>query len=57
MITSSANSRVKQVIQWQTKAKERKKAGVFLTEGFKMYEEAPLESILEVYVAESALDN
>ena len=54
MITSSANSRVKQVIQWQTKAKERKKAGVFLTEGFKMYEEAPLESILEVYVAESA---
>lgn len=55
MITSSANSRVKQVIQWQTKAKERKKAGVFLTEGFKMYEEAPLESILEVYVAESAL--
>lgn len=55
MITSSANSRVKQVIQWQIKAKERKKAGVFLTEGFKMYEEAPLESILEVYVAESAL--
>ncbi len=55
MITSSANSRVRQVIQWQTKAKERKKAGVFLTEGFKMYEEAPLESILEVYVAESAL--
>lgn len=55
MITSSANSKVKQVIQWQTKAKERKKAGVFLTEGFKMYEEAPLESILEVYVAESAL--
>lgn len=55
MITSSANSRVKQVIQWQTKAKERKKAGVFLTEGFKMYEEAPLESILEVYVAESVL--
>lgn len=55
MITSSANSRVKQVIQWQTKAKERKKAGVFLTEGFKMYEEAPLESILKVYVAESAL--
>ncbi len=53
MITSSSNQRVKQVIQWQTKAKERRSAGIFLTEGFKMFEEAPEESVLEVYVAQT----
>lgn len=60
MITSAANARVKQVVQWQSKAKERKKDKVYLVEGFKMYEEAPEESILEVYVSEDAvqrLDN
>lgn len=55
MITSSANARVKQVIQWQSKAKERKKDKVFLVEGFKMYEEAPIEHVLEVYVSEDAM--
>lgn len=55
MITSSSNPKIKQVIQWQTKAKERREAGVFLTEGFKMYEEAPAEHIREVYLSESAL--
>ncbi len=51
MITSAANARIKQVIQWQTKARERRKDGVFIAEGIKMFEEAPQESILEVYVA------
>jgi len=55
MITSSANKKIKQVVQWQTKAKERKKDNVYLVEGFKMYEEAPEKSILEVYVSEDAL--
>lgn len=55
VITSNSNQKVKQVIQWQTKAKERKADGVFLVEGFKMFEEAPAESIKEVYVAESAV--
>ncbi len=54
MITSAANARVKQVIQWQSKAKERKKDKVYLVEGFKMYEEAPLKDILEVYLSEDA---
>ena len=54
MITSSANPKVKQVVQWQTKARERRSAGVFLTEGFKMFEEAPEKLIREVYVSESA---
>lgn len=54
MITSTANSRIKQVVQWQSKAKERKKDGVYLVEGLKMYQEAPAEDILEVYVSEDA---
>lgn len=56
MITSSSNPRIKQVIQWQTKAKERRKDNVFLVEGFKMYEEAPEEDIREVYLSEDALE-
>lgn len=54
MITSSSNGKVKQVIQWQTKAKERRNAGVFLTEGFKMFEEAPEDRIREVYISQEA---
>lgn len=54
MITSAANAKVKQVIQWQSKTKERKKNKVYLVEGFKMFEEAPVEQILEVYVSEEA---
>ena len=56
MITSSANPRVKQVAQWQAKAGERLRAGVFLAEGFKMYMEAPREWIREVYVSAGALE-
>lgn len=55
MITSKANPKIKQVVQWQTKAKERKSAGVFLVEGFKMFEEAPEENIREVYISEDAV--
>jgi TrmH family RNA methyltransferase len=56
MITSTSNAKVKQVIQWQTKAKERRSAGIFLTEGRKLFEEAPGESVREVYVAEGAME-
>ena len=56
MITSHSNSKVKQIIQWQNKAKERRGAGIFLTEGFKMFEEAPQESIQQVYVSAEALE-
>lgn len=61
MITSCANTRVKQIVQLQTKAKERRKAQVFVVEGFKMFEEAPEDQILEVYLSceseEKARDN
>ncbi len=52
MITSTANARVKQIVQWQSKAKERRKDKVFLAEGLKMYEEAPENRILEVYLTQ-----
>ena len=51
MITSSSNQRIKQVIQWQSKARERRKDKVFVVEGAKMYLEAPAELICEVYVS------
>lgn len=56
MITSTANARVKQIVQWQSKAKERRKDGVFLAEGIKMFEEAPESSVCEVYVSEDIAD-
>ncbi len=56
MISSNSNPRVKQVIQWQNRAKERKSAGIFLTEGFKLFGEAPEAALKEVYIAESALE-
>ena len=56
MLTSLSNAKVKQVVQWQNKAKERRNAGVFLTEGAKMYSEAPDDWIREVYVTQAFLD-
>lgn len=55
MITSFANAKVKQVVVWQTKAKERRKDHVFLAEGIKMFEEAPEKWIREVYIIEEVL--
>lgn len=56
MITSSSNGRVKQVIQWQKSAKERNEAGVFPAEGFKLFEEAPVESVREVYISQGVYE-
>lgn len=55
MISSTANSKVKQVVAWQTKAKERKKDGVFIVEGLRMFEEAPISWISQVYVSSKCL--
>lgn len=55
MISSTANSKVKQVVAWQTKAKERKKDDVFIVEGLRMFEEAPLTWMEEVYVSSKCL--
>lgn len=56
MITSTGNKRVKELTQLVRKAKERRNRGVFVVEGKKMYKEAPKESVKEVYVSESFLE-
>ncbi|MDE5950667.1 MAG: 23S rRNA (guanosine(2251)-2'-O)-methyltransferase RlmB, partial [Acetatifactor sp.] len=57
MITSTSNPKVKQIVQWQTKAKQRRQDDVFLAEGLKMFEEAPQELIREVYLTQSLLQH
>ena len=54
MITSVTNPKVKQVVLYQNKARERRKDSIFLVEGHKMFDEAPLEWIKEVFVSEKA---
>lgn len=55
MITSTENKQVKNIIQLNTKAKARKKQGVFVVEGIKMFLEAPKERVEGVYVSETFL--
>ena len=57
MITSIANQKVKQIVQWQTSAKARRQDGIFLAEGLKMYEEAPTDLIREVYLTDVLLQH
>jgi len=47
------NKKVKELVALNQKSKERKKNGVFLAEGIKMFLEAPADRIREVYVSES----
>ena len=50
MITSMGNAQVKQLLQWQKKAKQRNKDGIFLVEGIRMSAEVPKERLQNVYV-------
>ena len=53
MISSTANSRVKHVVQLREKGRERKKEGVFLAEGIRMFQETPVSRIRELYIEET----
>lgn len=53
MITSTSNARIKQLALWNQKSKERRKDGVFIAEGIKMFEEAPIGWIKDIYISES----
>lgn len=53
MITSLSNAKMKQVVSWQQKSKERRRDKVFLVEGVKMFLEAPTDWIMEVYLTEA----
>lgn len=52
MITSASNTKIKQVCAWQTKARERRRDGVFVVEGVRMVQEAPSELLREIYLTE-----
>lgn len=56
MITSCANSKVKRIVALQEKSRNRTKENVFIVEGLKMFEEAPLLAIREVYIEEKVAD-
>lgn len=53
MITSASNQRVKNLVNLIQKAKVRREQNVFITEGVKMFLEADLDRIKEVYISES----
>lgn len=56
MITSISNAQVKQVCAYVQKTKERRKDGIFVVEGPKMFEEAPETWIQKVYLTPSFLE-
>ena len=53
MITAANNKKVKNLVNLIQKAKIRREQDVFITEGIKMFLEAPMDRIKEVYVSES----
>lgn len=53
MITSTSNQQVKNLIQLQKKAKIRNEQDVFVVEGIKMYEEAPVDRVVQTFMSES----
>ncbi|SHJ49119.1 TrmH family RNA methyltransferase [Parasporobacterium paucivorans] len=52
MISSAANSRIKNIVQIRTKSSARSEQNAYVVEGKKMFLEIPPEDILEVYVSE-----
>ncbi len=52
MITSPSNGRIKLIRELMAHSKARKKEGVFVAEGVKMFLEAPENEIREVYLTE-----
>ena len=53
MITSTANVKVKRLASLQKKRRLREEEGVFLVEGIRMFREAPLERLREIYISEA----
>lgn len=55
MITSTANLKVKRVVQLRKKKKAREEEGVFLVEGIRMFREIPTGRLREIYVSEGCM--
>ena len=56
MITSTSNSRIKNVIRLNTSSKARREQNAFVAEGIKMFMEAPSCDVSEVFVSEEYFD-
>ena len=52
MITSTSNAQVKNLAQLIKKSKVRTEQGVYVVEGVKMFQEAPKDEIVKVYISE-----
>lgn len=52
MITTNQNKQIKQIVKLKKSAKERKKQGLFLVEGIRMFEEIPKERLFKAYASE-----
>jgi len=52
MITSTANAQVKNLGQLIKKSKVRTEQGVYVVEGVKMFQEAPKDELVKVYISE-----
>lgn len=57
MITSTANEKIKHVAALQQKARLRREESLFVIEGGRLFWEAPVSLIQEVYVSECFLEN
>lgn len=55
MIASSANGKIKHVMNLEKKARARRKEGIFVAEGLRMFQEIPGKQIESVFVSESFL--
>ncbi len=56
MITSSSNAQVKNLAQLIKKSKARTEQGAYVVEGIKMFQEAPREEIVKVYLSEELFE-
>lgn len=57
MISSMGNGRIKRIVRLKEKNRERTRENVFLAEGMKMFEEAPIEKVKEIYIEEKRMKN
>ena len=53
MITSTNNAQIKDIMNLMKKSGERKRRGLFVIEGIRMFEEIPRERLQKVYASES----
>jgi TrmH family RNA methyltransferase len=56
MITSTSNNKIKRIVALRDKSKARAEEGAFIVEGVKMFKEAPISWVQEVYVSETFMN-